>query len=277
MASKELSEYSLSDLAQIIRLNERSVFLINRARNRDDIDALNAQVSNIESGFYIQKVLDEITLRTGKSSIEDLRELVQGELQKQEDQWDKEWKSMYQEGAVIKPKDSDNIMEVIRTYLPVSCCMGPKEYILVRFQGKLYTRLFDDRDVTRFEKIDEKPIYLKKNLIIKHDEEKEFRESKSTKTSVEWHKIYDWKAIFEHKGFNDIFERIHWLNKPHKNKTQKNEIILAKSQKNGLFYEFTTKDLPLINYTSREPIYTIRDGVMSTDTLEQFGVIKPSW
>lgn len=269
LTQAEVKNMSDMDLVNIVNETEGFAWRLNH-------DAGDGRIPNEGVDDSIQQLhqtrdlaIVEIKERTGLDTHEELRDYTQGKLNEQDGIWDTQWAEIYNEGAVFKISkgNSPRVFETIRTYLPQSGTFGPNEYIFARVRGSLEFTQLDDRGITRLTKVPSNEacsLYAnctpEERGLIKAHEEPAKRKGTSSEERKNWHQFDSWDhTVFDHKGFNEVFEAIEKYNFPHMETCEDNEILLARSHVRPIFVEFTPKDLGLMEVVSTSPRYKNMD------------------
>lgn len=254
------------ELVNMINEAEKLVWVLNHNAVKENIAQEGTDNPVIQLIKTRNAALEALMTRTNISDIPSIKFYVRTKLKEQDNMWNAQWTELYKEGAVFFNKhlttDKLAAFETIRTYLPTYGTSGPKEYILARVRGTLRFRRFDNRDITKLERISEsdQPQYancppITKGLI-KVNEEHEKRNLNHSITTPSWIEFNSWDhTIFYHKGFDEIFETIDIYNLPNAERCPKNEVILARSHARPVFVEFAPTDLGLIDVVTLIPRY----------------------
>jgi hypothetical protein len=192
-------------------------------------------------------------------------------LNEQEKKLNALWLELFNEGSVFKVIVEDKkspinsyVLETVRAYLSAAGSSEPKQYILARIQKSGLFVTFDDRDITKLKKLDDvSPMYLHSNGrspsgIIKFNERMEKRNVQRYNKNNAWRSYTETGTVFMHTGFNEEFETLERFNLPHRERTERNEVILAKAHTNPMFVEFITRDLGDMLLLSKKPKYALK-------------------
>ena len=262
--AKEINFQEISDLDLVNIVNETGgiAWRLNHDAGHGRIPNKGVDDSIKELMETRNKVVSEITRRTGISNNDSLKNYIRGKLGEQNDMWDAQWAEVYNEGAVLAFREDQAVkFEVIRTYLPSHITSGPNQNILIRpWEKKHFVTHIDDRDILKLIRLEkEKPMYsnmspLERGLIKAHEEPTK-RKIKNDDGEKQWHEFYQEHIVFLHKGFNETFETVEHYNFPNVSRCTENELILARSYSRPVLVEFSLEDLPLMELSKEKPRY----------------------